>query len=96
MATEQMEVYYCGSCGSLLEVLSGGPGRLSCCGRPMRRLQAQQQQDGGVADWRPQAGREAPRKLQAVENRSSEPLEEQYRMEWIEVLAGRRIRGRTA
>lgn len=94
MATEQMEVYHCGKCGTFLEVLTGGPGRLSCCGRPMRRLQARQ--GDTVADWPLPAGEEASEGLKAVANRASEPTEEQYRMEWIEVLAGRRIRGRTA
>jgi desulfoferrodoxin-like iron-binding protein len=40
MATERLQVYRCGTCGSLLEVLTGGPGAMSCCGLPMQRVRA--------------------------------------------------------
>jgi superoxide reductase len=53
MATERFQVYQCGICGTVLEVLTGGEGVLACCGEPMQRLRAQL--DGAGWSWRPPA-----------------------------------------
>lgn len=38
MATERKQVYKCGVCGIVAEVLDGGAGEMSCCGQPMKLL----------------------------------------------------------
>jgi len=35
----KMQVYKCGMCGNITEVLHGGPGELVCCGQPMELLE---------------------------------------------------------
>jgi superoxide reductase len=37
--TERMQVYKCGICGNIVEVMHSGPGELVCCGKPMTLLQ---------------------------------------------------------
>ena len=32
---ERLEVYNCKVCGNIVEVLTGGPGALVCCGQDM-------------------------------------------------------------
>ena len=36
---EKMDVYKCGLCGNIVEVLHGGAGELVCCGKPMDKLE---------------------------------------------------------
>jgi superoxide reductase len=35
---ERLEIYKCGLCGNIVEVLHGGKGELVCCGKPMDLL----------------------------------------------------------
>ncbi|MDP7077393.1 MAG: desulfoferrodoxin FeS4 iron-binding domain-containing protein, partial [Desulfobacterales bacterium] len=35
---KRLEVYKCGVCGIIVEVLHGGGGELVCCGEPMNIL----------------------------------------------------------
>ena len=82
---EQLQVYKCGPCGIVAEVLDGGAGEMVCCGRPMDRLDAKtadvgkekhvpviEKVDGGV---RVKVG-DVPH-----------PMEEKHFIQWIEVLA---------
>ena len=39
MAIEQGNVYKCGVCGNIVEVLTVGGGQLTCCGQPMNHLE---------------------------------------------------------
>ena len=32
----KLQVYKCGKCGNIVEVLHGGVGELVCCGEPMK------------------------------------------------------------
>ncbi len=34
--TERLQIYKCGVCGNIIEVLHAGKGELSCCGQPMK------------------------------------------------------------
>lgn len=34
--TERLQVYKCGICGNIVEVLHSGVGQLVCCGEPMK------------------------------------------------------------
>ncbi|HOF87037.1 MAG TPA: desulfoferrodoxin [Armatimonadota bacterium] len=34
--TERLHVYKCLACGTIVEVLQGGPGTLACCDQPMK------------------------------------------------------------
>ena len=34
--TEKLQIYKCGVCGNIVEVLHAGAGELVCCGQPMK------------------------------------------------------------
>ena len=38
MATQRLEIYKCGICGNMVEVIHTGEGELVCCGQPMTLL----------------------------------------------------------
>jgi len=82
---ERFEVYKCGICGNIVEVLSGGKGELVCCGKPMTRLientvdAAKEKHvpviekiDGGV---------------KVSVGSVAHPMEEKHYIVWIEIIA---------
>ena len=82
---EKLQIYKCGACGNIVEVLHGGDGELVCCGKPMEVLNEQtadaakekhvpviEKIDGG---YRVKVG--------SVPH----PMEEKHYIEWIELLA---------
>ena len=82
---ERLEIYKCGACGNIVEVVHGGAGELVCCGQPMEKLSAKaadvgkekhvpviEKVDGGIKV-----------KIGAVPH----PMEEKHYIEWIEVIA---------
>jgi superoxide reductase len=84
LATQRLEVYKCGVCGIISEVLDGGAGQMICCGEPMMKLEAKTEDkgqekhvpviekvDGGIKV-----------KVGSVEH----PMEDKHFIEWIEVL----------
>ncbi len=42
---ERLDLYKCEICGNMVEVILVGGGELVCCGQPMRKLDAQEQED---------------------------------------------------
>ena len=38
--TKKREIYRCTTCGNMVEVMIEGAGELVCCGKPMKRLEA--------------------------------------------------------
>ena len=38
MATQKLQVYQCGVCGNMVEVIHAAGGQLVCCGQPMNLL----------------------------------------------------------
>ena len=85
MATKRLEIYKCGICGNMVEVIHTGEGELVCCGQPMTLLKensvdaAQEKHvpvvekiDGG---WKVTVG--------SVPH----PMEEKHWIEWIELVA---------
>jgi superoxide reductase len=38
MMVERLQVYGCGKCGNLVEVIRPGDGEMACCGQPMKLL----------------------------------------------------------
>jgi superoxide reductase len=81
---ERLEVYKCGICGNIVEVLHGGAGELVCCGQAMNQLVENtvdaakekhvpvvEKVDGGV-------------KVKVGE--VAHPMEEKHWIEWVEVV----------
>jgi superoxide reductase len=82
---KRLEVYKCGVCGNIVEVLHAGKGNLVCCGQPMNLLVENtvdaakekhvpviEKVDGGV-------------KVKVGE--VPHPMEEKHWIEWVEIIA---------
>jgi superoxide reductase len=82
---KRLEVYKCGVCGNIIEVLHAGKGNLVCCGQPMNLLVENtvdaarekhvpviEKIDGGV-------------KVKVGE--VAHPMEEKHWIEWVEIIA---------
>jgi superoxide reductase len=82
---EQLQVYKCGVCGNIVEVLHGGAGELVCCGKPMalmtentvdaakeKHVPVIEKVDGG---YKVKVGSVA------------HPMEEKHYIEWVELIA---------
>jgi len=82
---EKLQVYKCGVCGNIVEVLHGGAGDLVCCGQPMENLTAKTA-DQGMEKHVPvieKANGGIKVKIGSVPH----PMEQDHYIEWIEVLA---------
>lgn len=42
---ERLDLYKCDICGNVVEVILNGNGELVCCGQPMKKMEAQQQEE---------------------------------------------------
>jgi superoxide reductase len=82
---KRLEVYKCGVCGNIVEVLHAGKGNLVCCGKPMsllientvdaakeKHVPVIEKIDGGV-------------KVKVGE--VAHPMEEKHWIEWVEIIA---------
>jgi superoxide reductase len=83
--TKELEVYKCGVCGNIVELIHTGVGELVCCGQPMKLLKENtvdaakekhvpvvEKVDGGFKV-----------KVGSV----AHPMEEKHYIEWIELIA---------
>jgi superoxide reductase len=85
MVKDKLEVYKCGVCGNIVEVLHVGGGELVCCGQPMKLL-AENTTDAAREKHVPVVERTdsgVKVKIGAV----AHPMEEKHYIEWIEVVA---------
>lgn len=42
---ERLDLYRCDICGNIVEVIVSGNGELTCCGQPMKKLEAQHNEE---------------------------------------------------
>lgn len=83
------QVYKCGVCGNIVEVLHAGVGELVCCGQPMI-LQVENTVDAALEKHVPvmeAVGDKVMIKVGSVEH----PMEAAHYIEWIEVLTTSRV-----
>jgi len=80
------EVYKCGICGNIVEVLHGGAGKLVCCGQEMR-LFVENSTDAATEKHVPviEATSEGVR---VSVGSVAHPMTDDHYIEWIEVMAG--------
>lgn len=83
---ERMEVYKCGICGNMTEVLHGGEGELVCCGQPMALL-TENTTDAAREKHVPVVEKTADGYTVKVGS-VAHPMEEKHYIEWIELSAG--------
>jgi len=87
--TERLQVYKCGICGNIVEMLHGGVGELICCGKPMA-LQAENTVDASKEKHVPVVEKIAGGfkvKVGSVPH----PMEEKHYIEWVEIMANGKL-----
>ncbi len=90
--TKVGQIYKCEKCGTIVEVLHGGDGELSCCNQPMKLMQE------GVSDGATE------KHVPVIEKWNNgykvkvgsvpHPMEEKHSIEWIELKDGDTIHRR--
>ena len=85
MATKRLEIYKCGVCGNMVEVIHTGEGELVCCGQPMKLLKensvdAAQEKHVPVVE-------KVDGGYKVTVGSVPHPMEEKHFIEWIELLA---------
>lgn len=84
--TKRLEVYKCGVCGNIVEILHEGAGALVCCGQEMKRL-AENTVDASREKHVPVLER-TERGIRVKIGGVPHPMEEAHFIEWIELIAG--------
>ena len=81
---KRLEVYKCGVCGLVLEVLTCGGGQLVCCKEPMK-LQKENTVDAAKEKHVPVIEK-VGEGCKVTVGSTLHPMEEDHYIEWIEVL----------
>ncbi|NIT37224.1 MAG: desulfoferrodoxin [candidate division Zixibacteria bacterium] len=82
---ERLQIYKCGVCGNIVEVVHGGAGELVCCGEPMK-LYEENTTDAAVEKHVP-VSEPAEHGIKVMVGSVAHPMEEAHYIEWIEVVA---------
>lgn len=82
---EQLQIYKCGVCGNIVEVLHGGVGELVCCGEPMK-LYEENAVDAAVEKHVP-VKEATDHGLKVKVGSVAHPMTDEHYIEWIEVVA---------
>ena len=83
---EQLQVYKCGVCGIVAEVLDGGAGELVCCGEPMAR-QEEKTEDASTEKHVPYIENVEGGVKVRIGQSQAHPMEDKHYIQWIELLA---------
>ncbi len=83
--TERLQVYRCGICGNIVEVLHEGKGQLVCCGQPMELLK-EKTEDVGQEKHVPVIEK-IETGIKVKVGSIPHPMEEKHYIEWIEIIA---------
>jgi len=81
---EKLDVYKCGVCGNIIEVLHVGGGPLACCGQPMSQLK-ENTQDAATEKHVPVVN-ETKTGVEVVIGEVEHPMGGDHFIEWIEVI----------
>ncbi|MBE9582436.1 MAG: desulfoferrodoxin [Proteobacteria bacterium] len=82
--TERLQVYKCGVCGNMVEVLHAGKGELVCCKQPMK-LFVENTVDAAKEKHVPAVEKTAEG-IKVKVGSVAHPMEEKHYIEWIEVI----------
>jgi superoxide reductase len=83
--TEKLQIYKCGVCGNIAEMVHAGAGQMVCCGQPMTLFQ-ENTTDAAKEKHVPVIEKTAEGfkvKVGSVPH----PMEQNHYIEWIEVIA---------
>jgi superoxide reductase len=81
---KQFEIYKCGECGNILEILIPGGGNPVCCGKPMK-LVTENTTDAAQEKHVPVIERTDAGYLVRI-GEVPHPMEEKHYIQWIELL----------
>ena len=84
--TQRNEVYKCGVCGNMVEVVHAAQGELVCCGQPMT-LQSENSTDAATEKHVPVVEK-IDGGYKVTVGSVPHPMEDQHFIEWIELMAG--------
>lgn len=80
---EKMQIYKCGVCGNIVEVLHGGKGQLVCCGAPMQLMEEQ------TADFATEKHVPVVEGIETgthvIVGSTLHPMQDNHYIEWIQV-----------
>ncbi len=82
---ENLEIYKCDACGTIVEVIHPGGGELVCCGEPMKKM-VENTVDAAKEKHVPIIEKiEGGVKVKVGD--VAHPMEEKHYIEWIEIIA---------
>jgi superoxide reductase len=85
MATQKNQVFKCGICGNIVEVVHPSGGELVCCNQPMS-LQVENTTDAAQEKHVPVVAR-VDGGFKVTVGSVAHPMEEKHYIEWIELIA---------
>jgi superoxide reductase len=83
--TERQQIYKCGVCGIVAEVLDGGAGELVCCGQPMKLMTARTE-DSTKEKHVPYVEKVPGGVKVRVGRNEAHPMLDKHWIQWIEVV----------
>jgi superoxide reductase len=87
--TKLNQIYQCGICGNMVEVVNAGVGELVCCGKPMKLLE-EKTEDQGFEKHVPVVEKTA-KGIKVKVGSIPHPMEDKHFIQWIQVIADGKI-----
>ncbi len=82
--TERLQIYKCGVCGNVVEVLHAGVGKLVCCGQSMRLFEEKGEEEGKEKHL--PVVEKTDKGMKVKVGSIPHPMEEKHYIEWIEAV----------
>ncbi len=87
--TVKLEIYRCGVCGNIVEVLHAGVGELVCCDQPMEK-QVEHTSEELKEKHLPVMGSSGDG-IRVRVGSVPHPMEEKHYIEWVQVISGESV-----
>ena len=87
--TEKREVYKCGLCGNIVEVLHGAGGTLVCCGENMKQMK--ENTTDAAKEKHVPVIEKTEKGIKVKVGAVPHPMEEKHFIEWIELVADGKV-----
>ena len=84
---ERLDLYKCEICGNMVEVILVGGGELVCCGKPMKKLEAQEQEDAMLEKHIPIFIKNSDNKDEIRVGEVLHPMTEEHHIVFIETIS---------
>ena len=86
MATQKLQVYKCGVCGNIVEVIHASGGQLVCCNQPMNLLDENTEE--AATEKHIPVVEKVDGGFKVTVGSVAHPMAEDHYIEWIELIAG--------